>query len=46
MPFSVSLERYAQELLQTRSDFTLSDLLNYAFGKEHDRQKTWQQNMS
>lgn len=46
LPFSVNLEKYASELLQTRSDFTISDLLNYAFTKEHDRQKQWQQNMS
>lgn len=41
--FSVDLEKYAMELLGTRSDFNISELLNYSFKKQHERQKEWQQ---
>ena len=41
--FSVDLEKYAMELLATRSDFTISELLNYSFKKQHEKQKEWQQ---
>lgn len=40
---SVDLEKYAMELLGTRSDFSISELLNYSFKKEFERQKEWQQ---
>lgn len=45
-PFSVDLEKYATELLRTRSDWTLSDLLNYAFSSEFGRQEQWRKGTS
>lgn len=39
---SVDLEKYAMELMATRSDFTITELLNYAFKKDFERQKEWQ----
>lgn len=37
--FSVGLNHAAAELLATRSDFTIAELLNFAFRKEWERQK-------
>lgn len=41
--FSVDLEKYAMEMLATRSEFTITELLNYSFKKQFERQKEWQQ---